>query len=73
MAIKKKGVLDKNIIFKIVSGSNKGTKCETQSIENLNKILAVKTSNKLEKCIKIAEDFYNKGNLLIIPYIKMKK
>ena len=73
VAIKKKGVLDKNIIFKIVSGSNKGTKCETQSIENLNKILAVKTSNKLEKCIKIAEDFYNKGNLLIIPYIKMKK
>jgi hypothetical protein len=73
VAIKKKGVLDKNIIFKIVNGSNKGTKCETQSLENLNKILSIKTTNKLEKCIKIAEDFYTKGDLLIIPYIKMKK
>lgn len=73
VAIKKKGVLDKNLIFKIVSGSNKGTRCETQSLENLNKILDIKSNSKLDKCIKIAKDFYSKGNLLIIPYIKMKK
>jgi hypothetical protein len=73
VAVKKKGVLDKNIIFKIVSGTNKGTKCETQNLENLNKILDGKTNSKLDKCIKIAEEFYKKGDLLIIPYIKMKK
>lgn len=73
VAKKSKGVLSKNLIFKIVSGNNKGTKCETQSAVNLNKILNEKSNNKSDKCMKIAKKFYNENNLLIIPYIKMKK
>ena len=61
------------LVFKIVSGNNRGTKCETQSVANLNKILNEKSNYKIDKCIKIAEKFYNENNLMIIPYIKMKK
>ena len=61
------------LIFKIVSGNNKGTKCETQPAVNLNKILNEESKNKSDKCMKIAKKFYNENNLLIIPYIKMKK
>ena len=70
---KSKGVLATNLIFKIVSGNNKGTKCETQPAVNLNKILNEESKNKSDKCMKIAKKFYNENNLLIIPYIKMKK
>jgi hypothetical protein len=73
VAKKSKGVLSKNLTFKIVSGNNKGTKCETQPGENLNKILNEKSNNKNDKCMKIAKKFYNENNLMIIPYIKMKK
>jgi len=73
VAKKSKGVLSKNLIFKIVSGSNRGTKCETQSAANLDKILNEESNNKSDKCMKIAKKFYNENNLLIIPYIKMKK
>jgi len=73
VAKKSKGVLSKNLIFKIVSGNNKGTKCETQPAVNLNKILNIKSDNKSDKCMKIAKKFYDENNLLIIPYIKMKK
>ena len=73
VAKKSKGVLSKNLNFKIVSGNNKGIKCESQSGENLNKILNEKSNNKSDKCMKIAKKFYNENNLLIIPYIKMKK
>ena len=46
----------------------------TEPTTKLNKILNQDpSSTKLNKCIKIAEKFYNEGNLLIIPYIKMKK
>ena len=68
-----KGVLSKNLVFKIISGNNKGIKCESQSGENLNKILNEESKNKSDKCMKIAKKFYNENNLLIIPYIKMKK
>jgi len=73
VATKSKGVLTKNLVFKIVSGSNKGTKCETQPGPNLDKILNEKSNNKTDKCIKIAKKFYNENNLIIVPYIKMKK
>ena len=73
VAKKSKGVLSTNLIFKIVSGNNKGTKCETQPAVNLNKILNEESKNKSDKCMKIAKKFYNENNLLIIPYIKMKK
>ena len=74
LIVKSKGILTKNLIFKVVSGKNRGTNCMTESATTLNKILKDDTSNnKLNKCIKIAEKFYNEGNLLIIPYIKMKK
>ena len=73
VAKKSKGVLSTNLIFKIVSGNNKGTKCETQSAANLNKILNEESNNKSDKCMKIAKKFYDENNLLIIPYIKMKK
>ena len=74
IAVKTKGVLDKNLSFKIVTSGNKGTKCESQTVDKLNKILETKiTETKLDKCIKIAQQFYKDGNLLIIPYIKMKK
>ena len=68
-----KGVLSKNLVFKIISGNNKGIKCESQSGENLNKILNEESKNKSDKCMKIAKKFYDENKLLIIPYIKMKK
>lgn len=73
VAKKSKGVLSTNLVFKIISGNNKGIKCESQSGENLNKILDEKSNNKSDKCMKIAKKFYDENNLLIIPYIKMKK
>ena len=74
LIVKSKGILTKSLIFKVVSGKNRGTNCMTESATKLNKILKDdKSNNKLNKCIKIAEKFYNEGNLLIIPYIKMKK
>lgn len=73
VAKKSKGVLSTNLVFKIISGNNKGIKCESQSGENLNKILNEESNNKSDKCMKIAKKFYDENNLLIIPYIKMKK
>ena len=74
IAVKTKGVLDKNLSFKLVTSGNKGTKCESQPGSKLDKILGTKSkSNIIEKCVKIAEQFYKNGNLKIIPYIKMKK
>ena len=74
IAVKTKGVLDKNLSFKIVTSGNKGTKCESQTVDKLNKTFETKiTETKLDKCIEIAKQFYKDGNLLIIPYIKMKK
>jgi len=74
LSVKSKGILTKSLIFKVASGKNRGTNCMTESATTLNKILKVDSNNtKLNKCIKIAEKFYNDGNLLIIPYIKMKK
>ena len=73
IADKKKGVLEKNLIFKIVTSGNKGTKCETQTVDKLDAIMKTPKLHKIDKCIKIAEQFYKNGNLKIIPYIKMKK
>lgn len=73
VAKKSKEVLAKNLVFKIISGNNKGIKCESQSSDKLNKILNEESNNKSDKCMKIAKKFYNENNLLIIPYIKMKK
>ena len=72
VATKSKGVLSTKLVFKLISGNNKGTKCETQSVATLNDILNIKKNNKTDKCIKIAETFYNENKLMIIPYIKMK-
>lgn len=73
IAVKKKGVLEKNINFKIVSDNNKGTQCEKQNATKLDQIFKTPKIHKINKCIQIAENFYKNGNLKIIPYIKMKK
>jgi hypothetical protein len=73
VAKKSKGVLSTNLIFKIVSGNNKGTKCETQPAVNLNKILNEESKNKTDKCMKIAKKFYNENNLLDYTLYKNEK
>lgn len=69
---KSKNKLLKNIVFKIIRNKNSGTKCETLTSDNLNKIQDSNKhyKDKIHRCIDIAKKLKDANKLLIIPYIK---